>query len=77
MRYTLWVILVLCFVSCDRYQAQENNKRGMDYINRNLYEKALEEFNNAISLAPDFLPAYYNRAIVQANLKQPGKRWKI
>ena len=70
MRYYTWIMLLSLFTSCTHHQAVESNQRGMDYITREQPRKALEEFNHAISLDSDFLSAYYNRAIVRANLKQ-------
>ena len=70
MRYYTWIMLLFLFTSCAHHQAVESNQRGMDYITREQPRKALEEFNHAISLDPDFFSAYYNRAIIRANLKQ-------
>lgn len=70
MRYYTWIMLFFLFTSCTHHQAVKSNQRGMDYITREQPRKALEEFNHAISLDPDFFSAYYNRAIIRANLKQ-------
>lgn len=70
MRYYTWIMLFFLLTSCTHHQAVKSNQRGMDYITREQPRKALEEFNNAITLDPNFLSAYYNRAIIQANLKQ-------
>ena len=63
MRYYTWIMLFFLFTSCTHHQAVKSNQRGMDYITREQPRKALEEFNHAISLDPDFFSAYYNRAI--------------
>ena len=76
MRYYTWIMLLFLFTSCAHHQAVESNQRGMDYITREQPRKALEEFNHAISLDPDFFSAYYNRAIsgrTSSKMKRPLK----
>lgn len=55
MRYYTWIMLFFLLTSCTHHQAVKSNQRGMDYITREQPRKALEEFNNAITLDPNFL----------------------
>ena len=50
MRYYTWIMLFFLFTSCAHHKAVKSNERGMDYITREQPRKALQEFNNAISL---------------------------
>lgn len=47
------------------------NKRGLAYYHLGNYKSAIEDYNKAIRLKPDFSLAYYNRGCVY--LKDPGQ----
>jgi len=76
MRYIIGLLLLTGICSCSRYQAMEANRKGLNSIMHNQYSVALTELNQAIHLYPDFLPAYYNRAIVLANQQRPQEALK-
>lgn len=37
--------------------------RGAAYYNKNLYDKAIGDFNNSLELAPKLADAYFNKAL--------------
>ena len=69
IRYGLIITVVVLLASCNS-KVTQTNKNGLNYIKQGLYDQAIVEFNNAIITDNEWLPAYYNRAIILANLKQ-------
>lgn len=49
---------------------EEHCRRAVDYMRQGNYEMSVEEYRNALSLQPDYLPALNNLAIVYE--KQPS-----
>lgn len=66
MKY-LWLGLVLVLFSACNSKVKQVNKRGLEYMKQNMYDQAITEFNNALSINSEWFPAYYNRAIAYAN----------
>jgi tetratricopeptide (TPR) repeat protein len=54
-------------------QAGNFDQRGFEYTHLNKYDKAIEDFDRAIELDPNFARAYRNRANAHAKLKQAPK----
>ena len=52
-------VLVILFYPL--ISAREHNEKGRSYLNEQQYDKALEEFNQAISLYPSSSSMYFNR----------------
>ena len=72
MRHIIGILVIGSLLSsCDYREAVTGNRRGMDYITRDDYRKALQELTEAIEHSPTYCPAYYNRAIAYANLNRP------
>ena len=44
------------------------NNRGSAYHNKDLYNRAILDFNKAIAINPNYAEAYYNKAIVYERL---------
>ena len=63
---TIFILFVLSVsaVSCYSDEASQWYSKGFDYYNKRLYGKALECFNKALELNPDFGGAYCGRAHV-------------
>jgi tetratricopeptide (TPR) repeat protein len=40
--------------------------KGLDYLDRKMYDDAIAEFNKAIEINPDYTDAYYNRGLSNA-----------
>jgi len=38
--------------------------RGLAYLNKGQNDKALEDFNKAIAINPNYAKAYYNRGVI-------------
>jgi tetratricopeptide (TPR) repeat protein/cellulose biosynthesis protein BcsQ len=51
-------------------QAGEYFRKGLDLYYKNEFDKAIEEYNNAINLKPDFTDAYFNRGLSYFALKK-------
>lgn len=51
-------------------QVEEHCRRAVDYMRQGNYEMSVEEYRSALALAPDYLPALNNLAIVYE--KQPS-----
>ena len=66
MRYQLLLIVVIFLTACNS-KVKQANKRGLEYMKQNLYEQAITEFDNALSINNTWFPVYYNRAISYAN----------
>jgi tetratricopeptide (TPR) repeat protein len=47
------------------------NNLGVVYFKQKQYDKALDQFQTAIRLKPDFADAYYNLAIVYTQKEMP------
>ena len=67
MRYLFYGIAFLFCLSACNTQVKQANKRGLEYMKQQRYEKAITEFNNILEADPLWFPAYYNRAISYAN----------
>ena len=65
MRYQLLLIVVIFLTACNS-KVKQANKRGLEYMKQNLYEQAITEFDNALSINNTWFPVYYNRAISYA-----------
>ena len=59
------IITVLLFLplSCATKEASMNN-RGVGYLNKGEFDKAIEDFNKAIAINPNYAKAYYNRGVI-------------
>jgi len=64
----------LLFTTDPNTLAKISDKAGVAYAHLGQYKKAMEGFNKAISLKPDYPDAYNNRGIVYfiQNNKQQG-----
>ena len=69
MRYQLLLIVVIFLTACNS-KVKQANKRGLEYMKQNLYEQAITEFDNALSINNTWFPVYYNRAISYANTRR-------
>ena len=69
MRYQLLLIGVIFLTACNS-KVKQANKRGLEYMKQNLYEQAITEFDNALSINNTWFPVYYNRAISYANTRR-------
>ena len=49
----------------------KNNKRGVFYARQGEWNLALNDYNKAINLNPQFPEAYFNRAVTYYQLQQP------
>ena len=49
MRYQLLLIVVIFLTACNS-KVKQANKRGLEYMKQNLYEQAITEFDNALSI---------------------------
>lgn len=54
----------------DREEAVAHNKNGLVYQNEQQYDKAIEEYDQAIKLYPKFAEAYYNRGNIYYEKKE-------
>lgn len=65
---TLWTEVIKKFpdlkTTSAKYLANAYNNRAEGYSIIEQYDKAIQDFDAAISIQPDFSPAYYNRAII-------------
>ena len=69
------VFLVLLFFSrgiC-KTEADVHLGKGMDYINKGDYQRAIEEFNRAISIDSEYVDAYCGIGIAYLNQKNYEK----
>ena len=51
------------------------SNRGENYLDSGQYQRAIEDFNQAIALDPDFAPPYINRAVAYYFLKRYDEAW--
>ena len=75
MRYQLLLIVVIFLTACNS-KVKQANKRGLEYMKQNLYEQAITEFDNALSINNTWFPVYYNRAIAKMALYQSEEALK-
>lgn len=65
-RISILVILVLLISflqllsQTNEEEAEKHFNLGIDYYEQRLYDKAIESFQNAININPDYADAYYN-----------------
>ena len=57
MRYQLLLIVVIFLTACNS-KVKQANKRGLEYMKQNLYEQAITEFDNALSINNTWFPVY-------------------
>lgn len=55
--------------SKDKQQAKSHYKQGISYRKNKEFDKAIEEFDKAIKLNPDFVRAYIERGITKSGIK--------
>lgn len=59
------VILLIIFTGCDKLMVQkpesEALNKGTSFVNKGMYDQAIEELNKAIQMSPNSDGAYYNR----------------
>ncbi len=67
MRYFFYGIVFFFCLSACHSQIKQSNKRGLEYMKQQQYDKAIAEFNNILKEDPLWFPAYYNRGISYAN----------
>lgn len=75
LRVPLWrEPLKLFMYSCNEYPKSEilANTLGVIHLRENNKEKALQYLNRAISLAPDYAQAFYNRGLLFEKYKERG-----
>jgi tetratricopeptide (TPR) repeat protein len=65
--------LVLFSVGCDLVQAKAAFKDGNRLYKEENYRKAIEEYEKAVQLKPDFAEAHFYLASSQQSLYRPGK----
>jgi len=56
------LILLFAFTSCRNKTPEEYYNMGIEEAKQGNYEEALEDFNKAIELMPEYTQAYINRA---------------
>lgn len=56
------LILLFAVTSCRNKTPQEYYNKGIEEANQENYDEALEDFNKAIELKPEYTQAYINRA---------------
>jgi tetratricopeptide (TPR) repeat protein len=56
------LILLFAFTSCRNKAPEEYYNMGIEEANQGNYDEALEDFNKAIELKPEYTQAYINRA---------------
>ncbi len=64
--FTIFILSFSCYnitFGADK-EAQDHNKLGMDYLDKEQYELALKEFNLAIKIDPNYAEAIKNRGNV-------------
>ena len=52
-------------LNCFCQTSEEYLKRGIAHVNLHLYREAVEDFNKAIAINPNYLEAYYSKRIAQ------------
>ena len=79
-RLDMSIILSVCFLiilivaGCDKEQqlelddAEAYTSRGLEYLFKGQYDKAISDFNKAIEINPKYAEAYNNRAAACINL---------
>ena len=55
------MLIVVIFLTACNSKVKQANKRGLEYMKQNLYEQAITEFDNALSINNTWFPVYYNR----------------
>ena len=69
MRKLILVITVLfCGFACNRQTVDENVNKGNAKDSIGDFKGAIEDYNKAIEVNPDYTNAYYNRGIVKYTL---------
>ena len=56
--------------------ARTYSQRGLPYLLKGEYDKAIDDFSKAIELNPDFAGAYYFRGMVQLHTREWDKAKK-
>ena len=64
------VLLVMATVACSLSPAETAYNRGWDYAEQGDYENAIEAYDEAIRLNPQYAKAYNNRGIAYGLLGQ-------
>ena len=75
MKYLLLLIVIFILSACHS-TLQQANERGLEQMKQNQYAEAITTFNTILKEKADWYPAYYNRAISHANLKQYNQALK-
>lgn len=59
------ILTALSGVSYGQKSGEEAFKAGQDLFSKQMYEESIAKYTEAIEADPDYLEAYYNRALVE------------